>query len=196
MKIQHALRAFTAKDRKGIKLAAENFPETAYYDVDELLTQMGIGEAMVTVLDEKGIPTPLVHTLLRAPQSRMDILSDAEVHGIVTNSKLAVKYNSKVDRESAYEMLNDKLAEAEEAAQQAEMKHREEETRMREAESQRKAEERAQRSGGKSTFERIATSSAANTVVREVTRGILGVLGLGGRSRSSSSRKRSKPTWW
>jgi len=68
MKVQHALRAFTAKDRKAIKLAAQNFPESEFYTVEEKLTAMGIGEALVTVLNEKGIPTPLAHTLLRAPQ--------------------------------------------------------------------------------------------------------------------------------
>ena len=74
LKVQHALRAFTAADRKTIKQAAENFPESEFYDIDELLTQLGIGEALVTLLNEKGIPTPLVHTLLNPPQSRMDIL--------------------------------------------------------------------------------------------------------------------------
>lgn len=117
----HTYRAFTAKDRKGIKLAAENFPITEYYQVDELLTQMGIGEALVTALDEKGIPMPLVHTYLRAPQSRMDVLSDAEVREIVSSSKLVNKYNTELYRESAYELLNEKLAEAEEAAEKAEL---------------------------------------------------------------------------
>ncbi|MEM1218458.1 MAG: helicase HerA-like domain-containing protein, partial [Bacteroidota bacterium] len=78
LKVQHALRAFTAKDRKAIKLAAENYPLTDFYDVDQLLTELGIGEALVTALNDKGIPTPLVHTLLRAPQSRMDVLSNQE----------------------------------------------------------------------------------------------------------------------
>jgi DNA helicase HerA-like ATPase len=204
LKVQHALRAFTAKDRKGIKLAAENFPETPYYQVDELLTQLGIGEALVTALDEKGIPTPLVRTLLRAPQSRMDVLSGAEISAILGSSKMVVKYNKDIDRESAYELLNQKLVEAEEAAieaekqqQQAEQEAKAEAQRQKEEERRRKEEERAaRRPAGKSTFERVATSSVANTVVREVTRGILGVLGLGGRSRSSSSRKRSKPSWW
>ena len=64
MKIQHALRAFTAVDRKAIKQAAENYPETAFYKTEDLITQLGIGEALITLLDEKGIPTPLVHTML------------------------------------------------------------------------------------------------------------------------------------
>jgi uncharacterized protein len=204
LKVQHALRAFTAKDRKGIKLAAENFPETPYYKVDELLTELGIGEALVTALNEKGIPTPLVRTMLRAPQSRMDVLSAAEISSNLAASKLALKYNKEIDRESAYELLNEKLAEAEEAAVNAEKQRKQSEIdakavvqRHKEEEQRRKEEERAARKpAGKSTLERVATSSVANTLVREVTRGILGVLGLGGRSRSSGSSRRSKPGWW
>src|SRR3954454_14398255 len=83
LKIQHALRAFTAADRKSIKQAAENYPETDFYKVDTLLTQLGIGEALVTMLNEKGIPTPLVQVMLTPPKSRMDILSDAEISAVV-----------------------------------------------------------------------------------------------------------------
>ena len=75
MKVQHALRAFTANDRKEIKLISENYPLSDFYNIDELLTTLGIGEAAVTVLSEKGNPTPLAATLLCAPRSRMDILS-------------------------------------------------------------------------------------------------------------------------
>lgn len=109
MKIQHALRAFTAKDRKAIKLAAENYPDSEYYDTKEVLTQLGIGEALVSVLNEKGIPTPLARTMLRAPMSRMDILTEKEIDEVIDNSKLISKYNKTVDRESAYELLNEKI---------------------------------------------------------------------------------------
>lgn len=109
LKVQHALRAFTAKDRKAIKLAAENYPDSEYYDVDEVLTQMGIGEAFVSVLNEKGIPTPLACTMMRAPMSRMDILTDNELKQLIDNSKLFYKYNDVVDRDSAYEILTEKI---------------------------------------------------------------------------------------
>ncbi|CAA0253313.1 conserved hypothetical protein [Tenacibaculum maritimum] len=112
LKIQHALRAFTAKDRKAIKLAAENYPDSAYYEVSEILTQLGIGEAFVSVLNEKGIPTPLARTMLRAPMSRMDVLTEKELKEVLRNSKLTSKYNKEVDRESAYEILNKKIEEA------------------------------------------------------------------------------------
>src|SRR5439155_23116678 len=88
MKIQHALRAFTAKDRKAIKLVAENYPETPFYDTERLLTELGIGEAFVTVLDERGSPTPLAATLLCAPRSRMGPLTPAELDGVVAASQL------------------------------------------------------------------------------------------------------------
>lgn len=109
MKVQHALRAFTAKDRRALKLASENYPDSEYYDTKTVLTQLGIGEALITVLNEKGIPTPLVRTMLRAPMSRMDILTDKEIKEVLDNSKLIPKYNKKVDRESAYELLNKKI---------------------------------------------------------------------------------------
>ena len=113
LKVQHALRAFTAKDRKAIKLTAENYPESDYYDTKEVLTSLGIGEALISALDEKGRPTPLAATMLRAPMSRMDVLTSSELKNIVDNSKLVKKYNDVIDRESAYEILNEKIEKAE-----------------------------------------------------------------------------------
>ena len=110
MKIQHALRAFTAKDRQAIKLTAQNYPETTFYNVAEDLTSLGTGEAFVTALDAKGRPTPLVATMMRAPMSRMDILSEGEIAQILAKSTLKRKYNEVIDRESAYEILNAKIA--------------------------------------------------------------------------------------
>lgn len=109
LKIQHALRAFTAKDRKAIKLASENFPTTTHYKTNEIITQLGTGEALVTALNEKGIPTPLVVAAIRAPESRMDVLKDDEIERIIRSSNLALKYNQVIDRESAYEILNQKI---------------------------------------------------------------------------------------
>ncbi|WMI64376.1 DUF853 family protein [Aestuariibaculum sp. YM273] len=121
LKIQHALRAFTAKDRKAIKLTAQNYPDSEYYDTAKVLTSLGTGEALVSALDEKGRPTPLAATMMRAPMSRMDILTDDELKELLSTSKLVKKYNETVDRESAYELLNEKIAQAEadEAKEQA-----------------------------------------------------------------------------
>ncbi|WP_158961406.1 helicase HerA-like domain-containing protein [Myroides fluvii] len=105
LKIQHALRAFTEKDRKAIKAASENFPSTAYYTTNEIITQLGTGEALVTALNEKGIPTPLVVCTMRAPMSRMDVLTAGEIKQITDQSKLVQRYNQTVAVESAYEIL-------------------------------------------------------------------------------------------
>ena len=109
LKVQHALRAFTAKDRKAIKLAAENYPVSPFYKTDKVLTELGIGEALVSALNEKGIPTPLAKTMLRAPMSRMDILQPNELKELLNLSKIAGKYNEEIDRVSAYEILNEKI---------------------------------------------------------------------------------------
>lgn len=109
LKIQHALRAFTAKDRKGIKQTAENYPFSDYYKTEELLTQIGTAEAMITMLNEKGAPSPLVHLYLTSPQSRMDILNSQEIDQLVSQSKLAPIYNQDIDRESAHEILTKRI---------------------------------------------------------------------------------------
>jgi DNA helicase HerA-like ATPase len=120
LKIQHALRAFTANDRQAIKKTADNYPTSSYYKTDELLTSLGIGEALVTALNEKGIPTPLVATMMRAPMSRMDILTTDEIDSINNQSKLVRKYSEEIDRESAYEILNKKIAAAVQASEEQE----------------------------------------------------------------------------
>jgi DNA helicase HerA-like ATPase len=129
LKVQHALRAFTAIDRKAIKLTAENFPLSEYYKTDETLTSLGIGEALVTALNEKGVPTPLAATMMRAPSSRMDILSQGEIDTINRNSDLVRKYNQVIDRESAFEILTNKV--------EAIQKQVEEETEKKEWEKER-----------------------------------------------------------
>lgn len=174
LKVQHALRAFTAADRKTIKQAAENYPETDFYKTEDLLTQLGIGEALVTLLNEKGIPTPLVHTLLLPPRSRMDILTDAELSSAVSASRLVRKYAESIDEKSAYEILNDKLNEA--ASKSA--------TAAEESKTSAKPE--------KSTLEKVldspVTRQIGRTAASVITRSLLGALGLGGRS---SSRRKS-----
>lgn len=109
LKIQHALRAFTAADRKAIKLTAENYPLSDYYKTEDTITSLGTGEALITALNEKGIPTPLAATMIRAPMSRMDILSDEELSAVFRSSELINKYSKTIDGESAFEILGRKL---------------------------------------------------------------------------------------
>src|SRR5258705_8835855 len=118
LKVQHALRAFTAADRKTIKQTAENYPESTFYKTEDLITQLGIGEALVTMLNEKGIPTPLVHCMVAPPKSRMDILTETEIDSLVNHSKISGKYNQVIDSVSAYEILTDKLNEAAEKTEE------------------------------------------------------------------------------
>ncbi|WP_335974408.1 helicase HerA-like domain-containing protein [Gaetbulibacter jejuensis] len=136
LKVQHALRAFTAKDRKAIKLTAQNYPDTEYYDTAEVLTSLGTGEALVSALNEKGRPTPLAATMMRAPMSRMDVLTDSELSNLLSNSKMVKKYNETIDRESAYEILNEKIERAE--AEEAKEKARKEKEVLKKAESKRR----------------------------------------------------------
>ncbi|MCF8715639.1 DUF853 family protein [Joostella atrarenae] len=159
LKIQHALRAFTAKDRKAIKLTAENYPISEFYNTAEVLTSLGIGEALISALDEKGRPTPLSATMLRAPMSRMDILTDSEIEDVLNNSKLINKYNEVIDRDSAYEILNRKIE------------------KSQTEEAQEKAKE-AQKKVSKSTTRK---SSAMNPILKVLTsatfiRGVMGIL--------------------
>ncbi len=171
LKVQHALRAFTAADRKVIKRTAENYPESQYYKTEDLITHLGIGEALVTVLNEKGIPTPLVHCMLCSPRSRMDILSDAEISAIISKSKIAAKYNAIVDSESAHEILTEKLNEAAEKA--GELKKQEQE----------KKETRTSTKKEKGFFDDPVVKSMTRTAGNTIVRSLLGALGLGGRSR-------------
>lgn len=124
LKIQHALRAFTANDRQAIKQTADNYPTSEYYKTNEVLTSLGIGEAFVTALNEKGIPTPLAATMLRAPQSRMDVLTESEIATINAQSKLVKKYQEEIDRESAYELLTKKIESAIEQAEEQEVEEK------------------------------------------------------------------------
>lgn len=163
LKVQHALRAFTAKDRKAIKLTAQNYPDSEYYDTTEVLTSLGIGEALVSALDEKGRPTPLAATMMRAPMSRMDVLSDLELSTLLSKSKLVKKYNEDVDRESAYEMLNEKIEKAE--AKEAKEKVRKEKEALKKAESKRRATTSRRQSTRMNPIVKVLTSA---TFIRSV----------------------------
>lgn len=174
LKVQHALRAFTAVDRKAIKLTAENYPISEYYKTDETLTSLGIGEALVTALSERGIPTPLAATMLRTPVSRMDILSPAEITSINRSSVLVQKYSQEIDRESAYEILSRKVADVQ--------KTREDEAAQKEWESGRRGEGGMARPGSQSrTSSGLPDNTLQKDVVKVLTsatfiRGVFGIL--------------------
>ena len=167
LKVQHALRAFTAKDRKAIKLTAQNYPDTDFYDTADVLTSLGIGEALVSALNEKGKPTPLAATMMRAPMSRMDVLTESELGELLAKSKLARKYNQDVDRESAYEMLNKKIEVAE--AEEAKEKAQKEKEALKKAETKQRTRRTRRTSTRQNPIIKVLTSA---TVIRSV----LGIL--------------------
>lgn len=177
LKVQHALRAFTAADRKVIKQTSENYPETDFYETEDLITQLGTGEALVTILNEKGIPTPLVHCMIRPPQSRMDILTEAEIDAIISKSKIAPKYNRVIDSQSAYEILTEKLNEAADKSEEIK-KQRQEEKETKTTKTTTKKE--------KGFFDDPVVKSMTRTAGNTIVRSLLGALGLGGRSRKRS----------
>lgn len=179
LKVQHALRAFTANDRKSIKQTAENYPLSDFYKTEDLLTQIGIGEALVTCLNEKGQPTPLAATMLVSPRSRMDVLTDAEIDALVNKSALVKKYNDDIDSESAYEILTAKLNAAAAPPPAA----------GGSAPAAPAAPAGKAAKPQPTILEQVLNSQAARQVERTaasmITRSLLGALGLGGKKTKS-----------
>lgn len=177
LKIQHALRGFTAKDRKEIDKAIENYPITEFYKANELIQNLGIGEAFVTALDEKGIPTPLVHTFLISPESRMNILTYEEIEQLTVHSALVWKYKNSIDKESAYEILTKRMQneidrnedKASQPIQTTEHKSSKEESSMFET-----------------LLKNPMVKTFGNTLMREGAKAIMGMLGL----KSTTKRRR------
>jgi uncharacterized protein len=175
-RVQHALRAFTPDDDKALKAAARTFPKTPFYDVEETLTTLGIGEAFVTVLSSRGVPTPPFATRLIPPASSMSPLPDADLSQRIAGSQQARKYAQAVDRESARERLAARIAPPAAAAA----------TPAEQWEPAPPPTPTARR-GAKppsTTFDQIMKSPVTRTVAGVVTRGIMGAL-LGTRRRSS-----------
>jgi len=178
-RVQHALRAFTPDDAKALKATVSTFP-TSGYDLGQLLTQLGTGEAVVTVLSERGAPTPVAWTRMRAPESLMAQSPPETVAAAVAASPLNPRYATAVDRQSAYEMLAAKLAQAGAAAAP---------TGPAAGSARAPAPSPRPAGGGRaarpedSTLERVVkssafrslTCSAATVIGREITRSIFGV---------------------
>jgi uncharacterized protein len=158
-RIQHALRAFTPQDAKALKATVSTFPTSELYDLEELLTQLGTGEAAVTILSESGVPTPVVHTKLRGPLAHMGPADD--VDGAAKVSPLYARYGTRVDRESARELLAARIEQREpEPAEEPVLKRKEAE----------------RREGGGDPLTDFLTSRQGKAVQREVIRGMFGLL--------------------
>jgi DNA helicase HerA-like ATPase len=173
-RVQHALRAFTPDDAADLRAAARTYPRSSY-DLEQVLTQLGTGEAIVTVLGEKGAPTPVAWTRLRAPQASMAAAPDAVVLGAVAASPLASRYAVEVDRESAYELLTARAKQLEEQQEKQEA----DEKQAKDEAAARKAQRSS--SGSRSSSRRAGPldsllKSAGTQLGRELTRTIFGTL--------------------
>ncbi|MEE4203461.1 MAG: helicase HerA-like domain-containing protein [Halieaceae bacterium] len=171
-RIQHALRAFTPKDRKALRAAAETFRENPKFDTEEVIGQLGLGEALVSTLDHKGVPSIVERTLIAPPRSQFGPI-DADKRGqLINRSPLGSLYQETVDRESAYELLQKREAELAEKRRIDE----ENEARLKEKEQREKANKKRS-SGRQSVGEALAKSvarSIGSSLGRQIVRGILG----------------------
>ncbi|MBX7170933.1 MAG: DUF853 domain-containing protein [Pyrinomonadaceae bacterium] len=187
-RVQHALRAFTPKDQKGVRAAAETFRANPAINVETAITELGVGEALISCLDEKGIPSMVERAFVIPPPSHIGPVSPDQRQQLLANSLVAGQYETVVDRESAYEILK---AKAEQAAQA----QAEQEAQLAEQKAAEEAEKEAAKAAKDSTtgdvlgaFAKSAARAIGSNVGRQIVRGVLGSL-LGGGSKKKSS-------WW
>ena len=169
-RIQHALRAYTPSERKAVRAAAESFRENPDFDTEEVITDLGVGEALVSTLDAKGVPTVVSRTLIRPPSSRLGPATDAERRSVMANSPVGIRYDKTIDRESAYELLEEREVKA---AKEAEKLAAEQ---AKEKEKTVKARETSRRRG-KSVGEKavdIGVRIVASQAFKYLLRGVLG----------------------
>jgi hypothetical protein len=171
-RVQHALRAFTPDDADALRKTVRTYPKTSDYQLEEALTSLGTGEAIVTVMSERGAPTPVAWTMLRAPRSRMAPADAAAIAATVSGSPLQAEYGQAVDRESAYERLAAKLAPPAPAPAPSREEPRREEPRGRESEQGGLGAVVTGVLGSSAT--KSFLRSAATVLGREITRGMLG----------------------
>jgi DNA helicase HerA-like ATPase len=182
-RIQHALRAYTPSERKGVRAAAQSFRENPALDTEQVITELGVGEALVSTLDAKGRPQMVQRTLIRPPSSRLGPATNAERAAVMKESPVAGHYDEVIDRESAYEILEKREAEAAEATAKREKEEAEEKERAeREKAKARKSRSSGRRRSGRMTNTERATSSAVRYAAREVTKYVLRGI-FGGRRR-------------
>lgn len=194
-RVQHALRAYTPREQKAVKVAAETFRPNPEFDAFEAITQLGVGEALVSTLEKKGVPSIVQRTLIRPPSSRLGPIDKSERRDVMGDSPVRNLYDKNIDRESAYEILN-KRAE-EKARAEEEQQRREEEEKQREKEAKARAREQSRydyeqgrsrqrstprRSNRQSVGEAMVKSlgrTVATTVGRALVRGLLGAIKKG-----------------
>ena len=185
-RIQHALRAFTARDRRQLKDAAETYRDNPLFDTGEAIREVGVGEAVTSMLQKKGIPGVVERTLIRPPSSQLGPITAGERAQVIANSHLAGKYENKIDRQSAYEILRGRANEAAKAAAEAEAKEEELEIAEREYKAARRysgtrvsrstSRGRAKSDSFGSAMAQVVIKELKGTTGRRIVRGILGGL--------------------
>ncbi|MGH1465505.1 MAG: helicase HerA-like domain-containing protein [Cognatishimia sp.] len=187
-RVQHALRAFTARDRKNLKLAAETYRDNPRFETEDAIREVGVGEAVTSTLLKKGIPSVVERTLIRPPSSNLGPISKAERQEVITASDLRAKYEAGLDRKSAYEILQNRAAKAAEEAEALETREEEMATAEREyASARRFSGARVGRSTSKATSRRsqqsfgtqmrkMVVKELTGTTGRRIVRGLLGGL--------------------
>ncbi len=179
-RVQHALRAFTPKDRKVVRAAAQTFRENPAFQADVAITELAVGEALVSTLDEKGTPSVVERARIRPPASRLGTLDEAERKAVIEASPVNGKYEDAVDRESAYEMLRGQAEKAAKAEAEREAEDARREQEEREHKTREKSSSSRTRSSGRQTVVEAMAKSVARSIGsslgRKLIRGVLGSL--------------------
>ena len=183
-RIQHALRAFTAKDQKQLRQAAETYRDNPRFSTEEAIREVGVGEAVTSMLEAKGAPGVVERTLIRPPSSQLGPISPAERGGVMGASPVAGKYETAIDRESAFEVLTARAEKAAQEAEEAERREEEAEEAEREFKRARRYEDKttgrstSRRRGSENSFGEALTQTVVKeltgTTGRRIVRGILG----------------------
>ncbi|WP_443944493.1 helicase HerA-like domain-containing protein [Pedobacter sp. AW1-32] len=175
-RFQHALRAFTPNDVDALKKTVNTYPKSDFYTINEVLTGLGTGQALITVLNEKGIPTEVSATMLTSPRAVMGPLTATDLDQLIQGSPMFAKYKDAIDPESAYEILTKRINDQEEAAAQA----KEEAQIKKESETENKP-----KSDEKSIVEQVMGATITRQIGKEIVRGIFGML-TGKKTRTKS----------
>lgn len=181
-KVQHALRAFTPRDQKAVNTAAETFRPNPALNVEQVITELGVGEALISFLDEKGIPAPVERAKVLPPQAQIGPITPDERLQTIRSSMIAGVYEKEIDRESAFEILQSRINKEHEKVKAEEEREREEKE-SKQAEKDRAAEERRKKREGGGIWGditkyvgRSVTSTIGREIGRTLIRGLLGGL--------------------
>lgn len=187
-RVQHALRAFTARDRKNLRLAAETYRDNPRFSTEEAIKEVGVGEAVTSMLMKKGVPGVVERTLIRPPSSQLGPLSKQDRQAVIAASSLSLKYDKRLDRTSAYEILTKRAEQAAKAAEAEEAREEELSTAEREFSTARRfTGGRVSRSTSKRVrsrkeidigyeMKRMVVKELTGTTGRRIVRGLLGGL--------------------